>query len=107
MWPLSFTEQRIYELYVYAGKLIPSGPNFPVLTLIDLDLLQTERTIAAPGPGEAQVAVKATGLCGSDLHYYIQYVVSPFDRRFSDNSHITVVGMVNMFFATLWLLVCR
>jgi threonine dehydrogenase-like Zn-dependent dehydrogenase len=33
---------------------------------------QTERTIAAPGPGEAQIAVKATGLCGSDLHYYVQ-----------------------------------
>lgn len=46
------------------------------LIVIDLDLAQTERTIAAPGPGEAQVAVKATGLCGSDLHYYIQLVAA-------------------------------
>lgn len=33
--------------------------------------LQTKRPISAPAPGEAQVAIKATGLCGSDLHYYI------------------------------------
>lgn len=32
---------------------------------------QTKRPISAPAPGEAQVAVKATGLCGSDLHYYL------------------------------------
>ncbi|KAH8834067.1 GroES-like protein, partial [Flagelloscypha sp. PMI_526] len=30
-----------------------------------------EAPIAKPGPGEAQVAIKATGLCGSDLHYYL------------------------------------
>ena len=39
--------------------------------------LQTERTIQAPQAGQAQIAVKATGLCGSDLHYYIQSVPSP------------------------------
>jgi L-iditol 2-dehydrogenase len=51
--------------------------RFPVCLIQSSDrdrLVQTERTIAAPGPGEAQVAVKATGLCGSDLHYYIQCV---------------------------------
>lgn len=35
---------------------------------------QTERSIEPPAAGEVQVNVKATGLCGSDLHYYIQYV---------------------------------
>ncbi|KAI5475916.1 GroES-like protein [Pseudohyphozyma bogoriensis] len=35
------------------------------------DLRLTKRPISAPGPGQAQIAVKATGLCGSDLHYYI------------------------------------
>jgi len=35
------------------------------------DLRITERTIQAPQAGQAQIAVKATGLCGSDLHYYI------------------------------------
>lgn len=33
--------------------------------------LQTEtRDLPAPSPGEVQVTVKATTLCGSDLHYY-------------------------------------
>jgi L-iditol 2-dehydrogenase len=27
-------------------------------------------TIADPGPGEIQVAVKAVGICGSDMHYF-------------------------------------
>ena len=30
----------------------------------------TERTIEDPGPGEVQVRVNATGVCGSDLHSY-------------------------------------
>ncbi|KAG8963349.1 hypothetical protein FRC03_003110 [Tulasnella sp. 419] len=35
------------------------------------DLRLDNRPVLPPGPGEAQVAVKVTGLCGSDLHYYI------------------------------------
>lgn len=31
------------------------------------------RTIGVPEPTEVQVAVQATGLCGSDLHYYNHY----------------------------------
>ncbi|KAL0937874.1 sorbitol dehydrogenase [Colletotrichum truncatum] len=34
------------------------------------DLKIEERSLPALAPGEVQVAVKATGLCGSDLHYY-------------------------------------
>ncbi|KFA54953.1 hypothetical protein S40293_02286 [Stachybotrys chartarum IBT 40293] len=34
---------------------------------------QEERQIAAPGADELQVAVKATGICGSDQHYYNHY----------------------------------
>lgn len=40
---------------------------------------QEKRSIEAPGPGEAQVAVKATGLCGSDLHYYVRALRSGVD----------------------------
>lgn len=29
-----------------------------------------ETTIPAPGPGQALVAIKAVGVCGSDVHYY-------------------------------------
>ncbi|KAM0754934.1 GroES-like protein [Meredithblackwellia eburnea MCA 4105] len=35
------------------------------------DLRLTKREISAPGAGQVQINVKATGLCGSDLHYYI------------------------------------
>ncbi|KAI8972890.1 GroES-like protein [Trametes punicea] len=34
------------------------------------DLHYEERTLWPPHQGQAQVAVMATGLCGSDLHYY-------------------------------------
>ncbi|KIK55034.1 hypothetical protein GYMLUDRAFT_176298 [Collybiopsis luxurians FD-317 M1] len=35
------------------------------------DLRLESRSLWAPGPGQCQLDVKATGLCGSDLHYYI------------------------------------
>ncbi|KZT01057.1 GroES-like protein [Laetiporus sulphureus 93-53] len=35
------------------------------------DLRYEERTLWPPQQGQAQVAVLATGLCGSDLHYYM------------------------------------
>ena len=35
--------------------------------------LQEHRSLGPPGPSEVQVAVKATGLCGSDLHYFNHY----------------------------------
>ncbi|OLN86068.1 Sorbitol dehydrogenase 3 [Colletotrichum chlorophyti] len=34
------------------------------------DLKLEQRNLPALAPGEVQVAVKATGLCGSDLHYF-------------------------------------
>lgn len=37
------------------------------------DLRLEERTIESPNPTELQIAIKATGLCGSDLHYYQHY----------------------------------
>ena len=32
--------------------------------------LLDQPSIPDPGPGEVQVAVKAIGICGSDLHYF-------------------------------------
>ena len=37
------------------------------------DLRLEERRLESPKPAELQIAVKATGLCGSDLHYYQYY----------------------------------
>ena len=34
------------------------------------DLRLVQRRIAEPGNGEVQVKIKATGICGSDIHYY-------------------------------------
>ena len=37
------------------------------------DLRLEERELARPQSGELQIEVRATGLCGSDLHYYQHY----------------------------------
>lgn len=37
------------------------------------DLRIENRSLPFPGPNEVQVSVRATGLCGSDLHYYRHY----------------------------------
>jgi L-idonate 5-dehydrogenase len=34
------------------------------------DLRVDPASVQAPGPGQVQVAIKAGGICGSDLHYY-------------------------------------
>ncbi|WVN89411.1 uncharacterized protein L203_104634 [Cryptococcus depauperatus CBS 7841] len=36
-----------------------------------VDLRVTDRKIPQPGPEEVQIQVAMTGLCGSDLHYYL------------------------------------
>lgn len=38
-----------------------------------LTLPQETRSLFPPGPTDLQIAVRATGLCGSDLHYYRHY----------------------------------
>ncbi|KAF8888527.1 chaperonin 10-like protein [Infundibulicybe gibba] len=53
MSPIAFTSQQAAVLY--AAK----------------DLRNETRTVFPPGLGEAQVAIASTGLCGSDLHYYL------------------------------------
>ncbi len=37
------------------------------------DLRLEEKALDFPGPTELQIAIRATGLCGSDLHYYEHY----------------------------------
>ena len=37
------------------------------------DLRLEERTLENPNPTELQISIRATGLCGSDLHYYQHY----------------------------------
>lgn len=37
------------------------------------DLRIETREINPPGPNEVQISIRATGLCGSDVHYYQQY----------------------------------
>ena len=37
------------------------------------DLRLEDRELQPPGPNEAQIAVRAVGLCGSDVHYYQDY----------------------------------
>lgn len=42
------------------------------VTVREIDLPST------PGPGEVKIAVKAVGICGSDLHYYLHGQIGPF-----------------------------
>ncbi|ORZ26151.1 sorbitol dehydrogenase-like protein [Absidia repens] len=53
------------------------------------DLRMERRPINLPQPGEVQVHIKATGICGSDLHYYKNGSMGP--RRL-DESKSMVLG---------------
>lgn len=62
------------------------------------DLRIEERELPTPGNGEIQVAVQATGLCGSDLHYFNHYrngdiiVREPLTLGHESAGVITAVG---------------
>lgn len=38
-----------------------------------MHLFQISKNIELPGNGDVQIAMKATTLCGSDVHYYTHY----------------------------------
>ncbi|KLT42399.1 xylitol dehydrogenase, partial [Cutaneotrichosporon oleaginosum] len=46
-----------------------------------LDLRVEDRPVREPGEGEVQVAMGVTGLCGSDLHYYLHGANGTFKIR--------------------------
>ncbi|KAK8847444.1 hypothetical protein IAR55_005302 [Kwoniella newhampshirensis] len=46
-----------------------------------VDLRQEQRDIPQPGSGEVQIQVAVTGLCGSDLHYYLHGANGAFKIR--------------------------
>ncbi|TVY20570.1 Sorbitol dehydrogenase [Lachnellula arida] len=56
------------------------------------------RSLASPAPSEVQVAVQATGLCGSDLHYFNHYrngdiiVREPLTLGHESSGVVTEVG---------------
>ncbi|ROW10575.1 hypothetical protein VMCG_01735 [Cytospora schulzeri] len=62
------------------------------------DLRVEERTLPTPKPDEVLVAVKSTGLCGSDLHYFSHYrngdiqVRQPMTLGHESAGVITAVG---------------
>ncbi|CZR50914.1 probable sorbitol dehydrogenase [Phialocephala subalpina] len=62
------------------------------------DLKIEHRTLPSPGASEVQVAVQATGLCGSDLHYFNHYrngdiiVQEPLTLGHESSGIITAVG---------------
>ncbi|KAI9488987.1 sorbitol dehydrogenase-like protein [Zychaea mexicana] len=41
------------------------------------DLRMEERPIETPGSGEVLINIRATGICGSDLHYYLDGTMGP------------------------------
>ena len=60
--------------------------------------MQEPRSLDAPASGEVQVAVRATGLCGSDLHYYGHYrngdiiVKEPLSLGHESSGEVVAVG---------------
>lgn len=51
---------------------MPGGaPSITAVLHAPGEIRLEERHEPDPGPGEVQVRVRATGLCGSDLHYYL------------------------------------
>ncbi|KAI1634632.1 sorbitol dehydrogenase [Biscogniauxia mediterranea] len=62
------------------------------------DLRVEQRTLPDPSPTEVQVAVQATGLCGSDLHYFNHYrngniiVKEPLTLGHESAGVVTAVG---------------
>ncbi|CAK7215063.1 hypothetical protein SCUCBS95973_002350 [Sporothrix curviconia] len=68
------------------------------------DLCVETRVLPPPGPAEIQIDVKATGLCGSDLHYYLHnrvgdiIVKEPMSLGHESAGIVTAVGRdVQMF----------
>ena len=59
----------VSKTYVWYAALLSSLPS-PILKLKNL---QENRELPPPGPTEVQVSIQATGLCGSDLHYFNHY----------------------------------
>ncbi|KAI8329630.1 putative sorbitol dehydrogenase, partial [Chlamydoabsidia padenii] len=53
------------------------------------DLRMEERQVSLPQPHEVQVHVQATGICGSDLHYYTQGRLGP---RVLDGENPMILG---------------
>ncbi|CAK7563853.1 MAG: hypothetical protein SEPTF4163_001730 [Sporothrix epigloea] len=62
------------------------------------DLRLEVRELSPPAAGEVQVAVRATGLCGSDLHYYGHYcngdilVREPLSLGHESSAEVVAVG---------------
>src|SRR5437588_337433 len=61
---------------------ICSRSNVAVTVMLVAELVEPRRfsvtdstPIDDPGPGEIQVAVKAVGICGSDLHYFSEGLI--------------------------------
>ena len=54
-----------------ASSSVSFGPNTSAVLHGAKDLRIEERPYAAPTGDEVQIRVRATGLCGSDLHYYL------------------------------------
>lgn len=69
-----------------------------MLRIYILTNLQEHRQLGSPEPSEVQVAVQATGLCGSDLHYFNHYrngdiiVQEPLTLGHESSGVVTAVG---------------
>lgn len=69
--PVSALATKLNGTSVEMNGAASFGPNTSAVLHGAKDLRIEERAYVAPSGDEVQVRVRATGLCGSDLHYYL------------------------------------
>ncbi|RUS16417.1 chaperonin 10-like protein [Endogone sp. FLAS-F59071] len=52
--------------------------NYSVVLVKQGEIAAENRPVPQPGPGEVQVNIKVTGICGSDVHYWVHGAVGEF-----------------------------
>ncbi|CAG8037693.1 unnamed protein product [Penicillium nalgiovense] len=73
MAPVLLDQPNGQQVVKTAGDRVPlkvSHPNPSLQITADQKLKSVDTPVYAPKPGEALVHIKATGICGSDLHFW-------------------------------------
>jgi L-iditol 2-dehydrogenase len=73
MAPVLLDQPNGQQVVKTAGDRVPlkvSHPNPSLQITADHKLKSVNTPVYAPKPGEALVHIKATGICGSDLHFW-------------------------------------
>lgn len=65
--------RQIRASVLHGAKDLRIVSRSSLMHAVVLTTSKENRSLFPPGPTDLQIAVRATGLCGSDLHYYRHY----------------------------------